>query len=244
MKNHCTQPLRGILFDKDGTLLDLAALWRPAAEQTANEVLQHYCRGDFSLRKELLFAIGIRGEQLLPEGALVAGTNGDVSLRMQSVLNQHGIATDNDFVAQTAAFLTRCASGKDSNVWPTCPDLAEVLHTLRQTGIVLGLATSDRPESAMLHLQKLKIKQEFSFFGTDDGTHRTKPAADLMNAFCAQTGFSPAECAVVGDAPNDMRFAANSGSIGIFLSPNGCTQLPPGAQYSIRSLSELPSFIQ
>ncbi len=47
LKNHCTQPLRGILFDKDGTLLDLAALWRPAAEQTANEVLQHYCRGTF-----------------------------------------------------------------------------------------------------------------------------------------------------------------------------------------------------
>ena len=39
MFNSMTGPLRGILFDKDGTLLDLEALWMPAAEQTIDEAL-------------------------------------------------------------------------------------------------------------------------------------------------------------------------------------------------------------
>lgn len=240
--NHIARPLRGILFDKDGTLLDLGALWRPAAEQTIDAVLNE-CGAEASLRAEMLLAVGISEGRALPEGPLVSGTNGDVARAIESVLRRHAIEVTGDFAEQTAAFLTGRANCAQANIRPTCPELAVVLHTLRERGFVLGLATSDRPESALLHLQKLGIRQEFSFFGADDGIHSPKPAPDLMNDFCAAFGFSPAECAVVGDSPNDMRFAANSGSFGIFVCPGGCSELPPGAQLSLGSLAELPEIL-
>ena len=238
-----TRPLRGILFDKDGTLLDLESLWRPAAEQTIDAVLRKYCGGSPLLRREMLCSVGISGGKAQPESPLVAGTNGDVALAIRSVLQRHGIPTEETFAGETAGFLTTCAGSEAANVCPTCPGLPELLQKLRARGCVLGLATSDRPESALRHLQQLGIRQEFSFFGTDDGTCRPKPAPDLINAFCSRFGFLPEECAVVGDAPNDMRFAANGGCFGIFVAPGGCDTLPPGAQASVRSLAGLPELL-
>ena len=243
MFNSMTGPLRGILFDKDGTLLDLEALWMPAAEQTIDEALQRHCGGSVSFRGELLLSVGISEGRALPESPLVAGTNEDVALAIRAVLTRHGVSTEDGFVGETADFLTRCACGETANVRPTCPGLVKILQKLRGRGLVLGLATSDRPESALRHLQKLGIRQEFEFFGTDDGTCRPKPAPDLILTFCKKFGFLPGECAVVGDAPNDMRFAAGAGSVGIFLSPGGCRELPPGAQAAVRSLAELPELL-
>jgi len=240
LSNFIFPPLRGILFDKDGTLLNLEALWTPAAEQTIDHVL---CRCDCAfLREECLLAVGIKDGITQPEGPLVAGTNGDVAAAIESVLLRYGFAPEADFTDRVSRLLTGLASGEAANVLPTCSDLPAVLRRLRQGGLVLGIATSDRPESALLHLKKLGIADAFSFFGTDDGTRRPKPAPDLMNAFCAQFGFSPSECAVVGDAPNDMRFAANSHSHGIIILRSGMP-LPPGAQASVRSLSELPALL-
>ena len=243
MLNCIARPLRGILFDKDGTLLDLESLWMPAAERTVDEVLRRYCGGDVSFRNELLLSVGISDGHALPEGPLVAGTNGDAAFAMREVLLRHGVSPGKGFVGETAVFLTRCACGETTNVCPTCSGLAGILQKLRSHGLVLGLATSDRPESALLHLQKLGIRQEFEFFGTDDGTFRPNPAPDLIRAFCGHFGFLPEECAVVGDSPNDMRFAAGGGSTGIFLSPAGCGELPPGAQAVVRSLAELPGLL-
>lgn len=139
MFNSMTGPLRGILFDKDGTLLDLEVLWMPAAEQTIDEALQRHCGGSVSFRGELLLSVGISEGRALPESPLVAGTNEDVALAIRAVLTRHGVSTEDGFVGETADFLTRCACGETANVRPTCPGLAKFYKSCAAAALCWGL---------------------------------------------------------------------------------------------------------
>ena len=79
--------IRGVLFDKDDTLLDLATFWRRPVQHTVAFMLHELGRDDDApLRQALEAACGFDGDRLIPESPVVAGTNADVIAACMAVL--------------------------------------------------------------------------------------------------------------------------------------------------------------
>src|SRR3712207_6283148 len=73
MVYEATMALRGILFDKDGTLIDFDATWGPAAY----EVMRELARGDAATLRTLMEISHYIEEErrFLPSSPLVAGSS-------------------------------------------------------------------------------------------------------------------------------------------------------------------------
>ena len=79
--------IRGVLFDKDDTLLDLAAFWLTPVQRTVAFMLHELKRDqDEPLRQALEAACGFDGTALIAESPVVAGTNADVIASCMAVL--------------------------------------------------------------------------------------------------------------------------------------------------------------
>lgn len=80
--------IKGILFDKDGTLIDFS-LWRNAGINTIQTILNEYNINNDKLNKELQRAIGIKENGVEPLGALAYSSHEDVAYELHFILNKH-----------------------------------------------------------------------------------------------------------------------------------------------------------
>lgn len=214
--------LKGVLFDKDDTLLDLATFWLAPVQRTVDFMLRELGRTDeTALRHTLECACGFDGDALIAESPVVAGTNADVIGACMDVLIDQGIdVIDRPLFARLAETYLEFACLRDGITQPT-GDLAAVLESLHTAGIHTGVATSDSFASTVHALEKLGIADRFDCILTADRVARPKPAPDMAMVFCARCGLTPEEVAMVGDSANDMRFARNAGLTAIYFDRTG-----------------------
>ena len=213
--------IKGILFDKDGTLLEFDKTWRPIAGKVILEIMKEYGLGE-DYRTRLSVAIGLHEHTIDPGGSLSSGTNKDVADDFLKVLD--GSIDEKEFIAWSTATFNKVAASLP--FYPVEGVLDAVLE-LEARGIRIGLSTADTVENGTLFLEKTGLLEHFDYIGADDGIVNPKPATDYMEIFCSRFGLRPEEVAVVGDTMADMNFAKNSGAgliIGV-LSGTGTEEL-------------------
>lgn len=218
--------IRGVLFDKDDTLLDLATFWRAPVQRTVDFMLRELRReNDQALRHALECAAGFDGDALIAESPVVAGTNADVVRACMDVLAAQNIdVIDQSLFARLAETYLEIACLRDGVCQPT-GDLAHVLDALHAQNIRTGVATSDSFASTMHALEKMSVAEKFDCILTADRVARPKPAPDMAMVFCARCGLTPEEVAMVGDSANDMRFARNAGLTAIYLDQTSAANI-------------------
>lgn len=207
--------IRGVLFDKDGTLLDFNSIWIPVTCNFIEEVLK-LCGIDDRhnvLRNELLEAMGISCNSIDPDGIAAHGTMDDINKVFTDILGKYGVkySPGKDTYEKIAVLMKQLMIKYSENIKPV-GDINKLLESLRRKGLYIGIATADIIDSAQYCMEKLGILDYFDFIGGDDGIVKSKPHPDLMFAFCEKCRLRPEEVAVIGDTPSDMMFAKNSGA--------------------------------
>jgi len=100
------------------------------------------------------------------------------------------------------------------------PGARELLATLRERGIVHGIATSGRRPEIDRSLEAIGVGDETVVI--DRGhVRRAKPEPDLFLACQAALGVEPEECYVVGDAVWDLLAARRAGMLSVGLLSGG-----------------------
>ncbi len=219
--------IKGIAFDKDGTLLDYEAFWLPVAE----EACRHLLAGKNAEVSAVMEAIGAYDGI---SGLLCHGTYGDIAARMnQTVLGASYTAED-----IAAAVSENLYLGK---FLPTCPHMRDVLLSLKSKGLVLAVVTSDNGKTTEYCLDQLGIKDVFDHIYSDDGDLPPKPAPDYMLDLCRRFSLVPDEVLMVGDTLSDMKFAKNSGThgIGVAKQERDRAVLAPVAERVLHDISAL-----
>lgn len=205
--------IKGILFDKDGTLIDFS-LWRNAGINTVATILNEYGLQDEKLNKALQKSIGINELGVEPFGALAYKSHEDVAAELHFILSKYKNIDFGDFKLHVVELL-RNEVLKDDVVFKEMTDLRALFGHLKNNGIKVGLATADSYQSAMHMVNKLQHNDCYDFLGSNDGIMKQKPNKDMCIRFCDMYGLKPNEVAIVGDSYNDMIFAKNSGAIGV-----------------------------
>jgi phosphoglycolate phosphatase-like HAD superfamily hydrolase len=184
--------IKGILFDKDGTLIDFS-LWRNAGINTIQTILNEYNLNNNKLNIELQRAIGIKEKGVEPFGALAYKSHEDVAYELHCILNKY-INIDFDKFETHVVGLLRNEVLRDDVEFKEIVSIRKLYEHLNSNNIKMGLATADSMQSAMHMINKLNLNDSFDFIGSYDGKMKRKPHKDSYS---------------------DMLFALNSGAIGV-----------------------------
>lgn len=227
-------PIRGLLFDKDGTLLDFYATWTPANERAALAA----ARGNSELAARLLARGGWdAGAKRLRSGSpLAAGTSDDIALVFSELLP----GVDQKWLAGVVA-KEFVSAGLDAQI---VPGTAGMLTKLQGRGLALGIATNDSEGGIHRSFGKHPdILAHFKFLAGSDSGHGAKPGPGMLNAFCRAEGLLPHEVAVIGDSTHDLEMGRAGGAgmnIGVLTGTSTEAELAVLADQVLASIVELP----
>ena len=243
--------IEGILFDKDGTLIDFYKIWQTATEPVIERIFQTYKIENSPKNKEaILKKLGIKDGKIDPKGALAWKTYPMIAEDLAPVLQQMVENTEictKGFAEQLSCFYEE-ETNKNCNQTATFANLSKLMDTLAEKKINIGIVTTDTYKATITCLKKLGILQYFSFFSMDQMPvpMPIKPDGEILKQASKYWEIRPEEILVVGDTPNDMQFAHNGGAVavGVLCGTGGEQDLLLVADYLIQSVKDLPRLIE
>ena len=227
----------GILFDKDGTLVDFEATWGRATRA----VMRRLAGSDAARARRLADAMHLdeATERFGTTSPLLGGTMPDL---FEALSGAVGRADDPDITAE----LNQAFAEETLAALMPIGDPGAVLAELRREGLTLGLATNDAEANARQHLAALGLDAHLDFVAGYDSGHGGKPEPGMVLAFARQLGVEPAQVAMVGDTPHDLRAARAAGAIAVAVlsGPTGRPVLEPLADHVLDSVADLPALVR
>lgn len=228
--------IKAILFDKDGTLIDVNRTWIPLYRKLLTIELD----ATPSAVETLLVKAGYDpvSNSFLPGSVLGGGTTRQLVALWWPALDtmaQQKMARriDHEYAPMARQYLKPLL------------DLVPVFEGLKKLGLRLGVATNDSVASASGQMQALAVEHYFEQIIGADTVEIAKPSGQMIQHFSAQSGLACDEIAMVGDNTHDMEEALHGGAgmaIGV-LSGNARHQdIAHLAHHIFDDVSALPSF--
>lgn len=211
--------VQAILFDKDGTLMDFIYTWGSWGEQLLARFSTGLNRqGLPTLPDHLLATWGIDYD----ENGNISGYDRNSPLSMGTVhdllilLALEGYKAGLSWAdAKVLAEQCRCEADEALErlrVARLLPEALSFLKACRQSGIKLGIVTSDETEAANKHLDWLGIHDYFDVVIGADLVRRGKPYPDMVELAGTKLGVAAQHTAVIGDTNGDMQMARAAGA--------------------------------
>ncbi|HEY5597904.1 MAG TPA: HAD family hydrolase [Kiloniellales bacterium] len=230
--------IRGILFDKDGTLIDVNDTWVPIYRHMLCE----------------LFGTGAEGAERLMERAGLDRATGQ--FRVNSILaggttrqlvDVWWPGLDAAGVAEKVRILDHDYAPLVKNYLKPLMPLEPLLSELRGMNFRLGVATNDSHVSAAGHISHLGVAELFEVIIAADTVAVPKPSGNMIRRFAEVTGLAASEIAMVGDNSHDMEEARNGGAglaIAVLSGNAAASDIAHLADHTIASVAELPALLR
>ena len=195
--------IRGLLFDKDGTLLDYHASWMPLNWAVAIFA----AGGDPELAERLMVEGGYdaQTQRIRANTPLAVGTPQEIA---ESFARMTGPAE----VDKIRAEVDRVFQSGGTAASTLAPRARETIGLLRQLTHRLGIATSDSLAGLKTSMAPHDLMHQFDFTCAYDSGHGVKPGPGMPLAFCRQCGLDPGEIAVIGDNLHDIEMGRAAGA--------------------------------
>ena len=120
--------------------------------------------------------------------------------------------------------------------------LFSVILSLKDSGLTLGIATSDSASGAQATLCPFNVLDQFDFIAGYDSGFGVKPEPGMVFAFCRATGSPASAVMVVGDSRHDLEMGRQAGAglgIGVLTGSSRRTDLTDHVVDSIADISGL-----
>ena len=230
--------IKGILFDKDGTLIEVNGTWVP--------LYRNMLHKDFGIEPAEVEAMLVRGgynnvTEVFEAGSVLGGgttsqlvrlwwsnlTDGEHRERVQLI--------DHDIAPQAKAFIKPLM------------DLVPVFDALRAMKLRLGIATNDSHPSASAQMHHLSVHHYFEEIIGADTVAIAKPSGHMVQLFCERTGLAPHEVAMVGDNFHDMEEARHGGAglaVAVLSGNSAHGDIAHLADHVLDSVAELPALLR
>lgn len=234
-------PVEGILFDKDGTLLDFMTLWGKWAKGMTDQVITRVKElgGDVGKFSNQLLGINCdqQGEMIDYDlhGPLSIGSTPELEGVLAWQLYRCGLPW-NEAITEIRTFWRSASGGMEQSATPL-PGLPAFLKECLAAGIPMAVVTADDTQEAIKHLSSAGIAEYFQHIIGADQVAQGKPAPDIVWHACRELGLDPGKVAVIGDTGGDMQMGKAAG-VALTIGIDRGMHLPH-ADLMIRSYQEL-----
>jgi phosphoglycolate phosphatase len=231
-------PCRGVVFDKDGTLVDI---W-PMLAALAGERMGHLAaRVKGEALDAVNKAIGFDPETgaIAPFGPLASAAKRDETAVAAGALWQKGIPWHQAYSIARDSYDEADRTLDITLGLRLLAGVEETLAALKASGLLLFVVTSDSHERTERMLSHLGILRCFSRIVGADEIARAKPDPEAVLLCASGQGLDPAKLVVVGDGPQDALMGRRAGSktVGVLTGVSSyddlegyCDVVLPGVQ--------------
>ncbi|MDI3335429.1 HAD family hydrolase [Defluviimonas aestuarii] len=225
--------IRGLVFDKDGTLFDFNATW----SNWARVMLTELAGGSEALAGVLGRAVGFDLDTgvFAPDSPVIAGTPAEIS----TYLLEHLPGADR------AVLVARMNAVSATTEQVAAVPLEDLFERLTARGLRIGLATNDAEEPATAHLASAGVGRFFHFVSGFDSGYGAKPDPGPLLAFARAQGLVPDEVVMVGDSRHDLIAGREAGmrTVAVLTGVAGKEELAPLADAVLPDIGHLPDWI-
>lgn len=228
----------GVLFDKDGTLIDVNQTWVPIYRHMLSDLFRVDTQGAEVLMQKAGYD-PVTG-RFRANSVLAGGTTRQLIDLWWPGLDDAGVAEkarvlDHDYAHMVKELLA-----------PLMP-LEPILTELRNMGLKLGVATNDSHVSARNHMAHIGVIEHFEDIIAADTVPVPKPSGNMIRRFAEITGLDPSAIAMVGDNSHDMEEARNGGAglaIAVLSGNAAHEDIAHLADYTLASVAEIPALLR
>lgn len=197
-------PVRLIIFDKDGTLIDNNVLFSPSVETMLRRLSY-----DEKEMKKIAKYIGydLKNKKFLPEGFIASQP-----LRVSAKMISHKFKIPEDEIMKSFPLLKI----NKKTIKPYV-NLHSLFQFFKDEGIKIAMNTSDGRKNTEKCIDILGIREYLDMVVCGDDGIPTKPAPDTINHICNTLGVSPRQTYMVGDTQADIDSGIRSKCYRVFL---------------------------
>jgi phosphoglycolate phosphatase len=225
--------IKGLLFDKDGTLFDFAHTW----ENWAAKFLVRVCEGDVARAALIGADIGfdLNSCKFSKDSIVIAGTANEITLAM--------LPHFPGMTEQSMGEMLNDEAEKAPQM--EAVPLVPLLTGLRGAGYKLGVATNDAERPARTHLSSVDALALFDFIAGWDSGYGGKPETGQLLAFAKAVDLEPAQVAMVGDSTHDLHAGRAAGmvTVAVLTGMADHTALAPHADVVLPDIGHLPAWL-
>jgi phosphoglycolate phosphatase len=196
-------PVRAILFDLDGTLLDTIGDLVEAANRMLAEL----------------------GRPLRSAAQIHSFVGKGVAMLVRRCLTEDAYATETEIEHGVEVFRRHYAeiNGDTTRVYPGIED---TLQAMRSLGLKLAVVTNKAEEFTLPLLQRMGFAGRFDAVVSGDSVATKKPDPAMLHHACGLLGVGAAQALMIGDSANDA-LAARAAGMPVLLVDYGYSEGMP-----------------
>ncbi len=235
--------IESILFDKDGTFIDLHYFWGKMTELRAEEIIKIY-NLDIFLKDKLCLILGydINSGKMLKDGITALYSRKIIIEIFSKELNNIGISISEKDIENIFDNVNKVFYQEMTKYTKPIDAAIDFIKSVKKLGIKTGIVTSDSKESTLLTLKHFKWEDLFDVVVGRESTVETKESGIPVKLALDTLNLNPKYCVMIGDAPMDYIAAKNAGVERTILVSTGQIEkdeLLKTSDFCVNSLGEI-----
>ncbi|XP_020620732.1 uncharacterized protein LOC110058420, partial [Orbicella faveolata] len=229
-----------VIFDKDGTLIDVNTVWIPWMESHVRELEE---ATGLALADKMYEEVGFcPKKRVYSDGGLLAhATVAEIRQAFVSVLVKSGV---DEIKAQK--LVDNCCKDFDSGGHDTLEplgDLPAIFESLRAKGVKTAICTTDSREGTLSALDRLGLMSMVDkIVCGDDQDTKPKPDPETALGICKDLDVCPSQTVIIGDTVADTTMGRSAGlglTIGVLSGAGNQKFLEKEADVVLNNVDEL-----
>lgn len=214
MPNSIVAGVQLVIFDKDGTLMDVHGYWANMVRMRADAL-----RARLGLDQETTdglmdrMGVDVASMRIKPAGPVGLRKREIVLDAGEAYLRERGFDDINDVLVDVFRQIDDDSLRIMGEIVKPIAGAVELVKALRAHGCLVAVATNDRGDRAARAIEHLGIDRDVSCIAGADMVHQPKPAPEIVERICERLGVEPARTVMVGDSPADMESGHTAGCL-------------------------------
>ena len=232
-----------VIFDKDGTLLELYHYWSQMVAMRARIIGERLNLND-ALIDELMYEMGVdkKAERLRPTGPVGLKKREIVLQAAVDYLKKNGFSNAYDICQDSFMKVDNLSLTMLGTLLKPINGALSLVEMLHQSRCKVAIATTDRGNRAKLAMDFLGFGDKIDLIVGADQVEKPKPDPEIAHIILDNLKISPSNAVIVGDAESDVLVGVNArlkASIGVLTGFASFEDLKRITPYVAQDVSEI-----